>query len=193
MDGFARNSSRVVIGALIGATVSIALGGLIYFRALKEMRVLHAANLEALSLFTMTVNDLKAATDQMTIMVEKADIKAEAQMDALNGMQEQLQLITDDIESRLQTFGARDQMTAADLEAAIASLRPFIDDAHQSTNAATLGAVSDLQLALTKLMAQTSRPATPTTTQKATPKPKPKTAPKRKVTRAPVVNPFNYP
>lgn len=193
MDGFARTSSRVVIGALIGATVSIAMGGLIYFRALKEMRTLHAANLEALSLFTMTVDDLKKATDDMTVMVEKADIKSQAQMDALNGMQTQLQVTTDDIETRLQTFGARDQLTAADLEAAIASLRPFIEDAHQSTNAATLGAVSDLQLALTKLMAQAPKTTTKPTTQTSAPKPAPKAPPKRKVTRAPAVNPFSYP
>lgn len=194
LDGFARASSRVVIGALIGATVSIALGGLVYFRALKEMRTLHAANLEALSMFTMTVDDLRTATDKITVMVEKSDIKAEAQMDAMNRVQEQLQATTDDVEQRLANFGAREQLTPADLEAAIASLRPFIEDAHQNTNATTMGAMSDLQLALTKLMAQAPKGTTSATNKTAptTPKPAPKPKPKpRKAPPAP--NPFSYP
>lgn len=200
LDAFAKTSSRVTVGALIGATVSISLGGLVYFKTLKEMRTLHAANLEALSMFTMTVTDLQTTTDDMKVMLGKSDIKTEAQMDSLTAMQEQLQRATDDMELRLAKLGEREMVSNDDLNVAVASMQPYIDQAVEASNAQTAAMVADLQLTLTRMMEKirapkpTSRSAAPS---KEVKKPAPKAPPKKtstvKKSAKPSPNPFNYP
>ena len=78
-EAFRKRISTVVFGALGGAVIAIALGSLVYYRTISEMRKANATQIEALALFAESVDDLTASVEEVksagtTLMDASAEV-----------------------------------------------------------------------------------------------------------------------
>ena len=180
LDNFARGFKPVLLGVIGGAVLSVGLGGLTYLRTLSEMRLTTATQTEALALFTSTVRDLQVNLAEIETLI--TDVAA------LKDAQETLLARTDD--SPLEIAG----------DDPLGRLAGLLTQEHETTRAAMTAAISDLHLALTRLMADAPAPQpasqTPAPRQTAPqpsppdqgPRPRPRPAPQPLP-----ANPFSFP
>lgn len=176
LDNFARGFKPVLLGVIGGAVLSVALGGLTYMRTLSEMRLTTATQTEALALFTSTVRDLQEKLGNIEMLIADVAMLKEAQ---------------DAMIARLNT--APVEISGDDPLGGLASL---LAQEHEATRAAMTAAISDLHLALTRLLAdapatpQASAPPAPPVDQGPRPRPQPRPAPTPQPQPA---NPFSFP
>lgn len=201
LESFQKSTSRFVTGILLGAIVSIGLGGLVYFRSLQEMRTLSATYLEALTMFSEKVSGLQTTLDDAQLIVDKVDIANNAQAEQLANIEAKMAELQAAISTELTGFS--DQATAMQPQMA-ESLQSHFDAGMTKTQDLMMAQISDLQLAMTKLLAdgiakapaakadattKASAPA-PSTSKKPAPR---KSTKKTASTAKPATNPFKYP
>lgn len=207
LDRFAKTMKPLVLGTLAGTIAAVAIGGLVYFRTLSDMRTTAATQIEALTLFSKSVTDLQAQVDVIQAMEEQISQLPTAQEGRFNQFEAKLA----DMEARV----TEQISVAATAMAATAEPVPVVDDgtnaqmlrsvnetvvqSHQETQAAFVSGLSDLQLAMTRLLADSLSSAAATTAAKpavaaTTPPRKVSAKPSPKRTSAPASkNPFKYP
>lgn len=194
----------LALGLLAGTVAALGLGGLVTWRTLSDMNLATAAQIEALALFSTRVAELteqveatRALGDRLTALeTALAEGQAGAETAAVARDEALTALILAESEAgraatAQYTAGLADGLTAT----------------QTALEGAVLGANSDLQLALTRLLADgaaaapgtsggtaprlAEAPATAPATS-PTPRPRPRTTAPQ-VTRAPAPNPFSYP
>ena len=221
IQSFGGKMKPILIGTLIGAVGSMGLAGLIYFRTVGEMRTTAATQIEALTLFTQSVEQLDG---QLSAVSELTAVLADMQGKTDMGFEDVKMTVTDVHELILSIQQeAKDaaEMAAAEMEAAgeedsspmqsqmASTILDAVEKGHTETQAAILAGNSDLQLALTRMLADglapqpaqkkqataTSGGSTQSKPKPAASKPKPKAKPKAKPrsTARPASNPFSYP
>ena len=219
INSFGRKMKPVLIGTLIGAVGSMGLAGLIYFRTINEMRTTAATQIEALTLFTQSVERLDG---QLTAIGEMTAVLADMQTHQTTGfedMQTSVAGVHELIMAIQQEAEAAAELAAAEMETEAespmqsqmaATILDAVEKGHQETQAAIIAGNSDLQLALTRMLAdglaptpqkknardttttgsgRTEKPAATPTASKPKAKPKPKPRPTAKAPS----NPFSYP
>lgn len=201
LDRFGARLRPMMIGLLAGAGVSIALGGLVYFKTLAEMRRTSATQIEALAIFQESVTELNGQLEAVAGLSERMAKLEGLTNDNREMLMSELSQLSEQMSSQLGNYSD----TAGNLQSQIATtLTERVDAGTQTTVEAMKAGISDLQLALSKMIAAavTTTPAASSTASKPTaaskPAPKPRaTTSSRKTTSKPAPkaepNPFSFP
>lgn len=192
LDQFAKVMKPVMMGVVAGAVLAILLGGLVYFRTLSDMRVATATQMEALALFSTSVDDLKAQIEAMQTL-----------SDALATLQTEQETAFTALEATLLAALQTDPETEdTNIEAAtpldsqmLRNLSDTVQQNHQDTRDAVTQGLSDLQLAMSRMLAERPVTATPAPQVKSKPTSPAKSRPKPRpvATAKPTSNPYKYP
>ncbi len=186
----------VVLGMVIGTGVCVVGAGMIYFRTLADLEIARKTQIEALALFSERVEQLDTTLSELQGMagtVEAAASKTEA---GFGAVEESLENLRGDLSDQLQ----RTSETASGMSAQFGSkMLEAVAAEHAETREAIISGASDLQLALTRMLAdglppdREASPSAPSTAQER-PAPRPQSAPARAPVRPrPAPNPFSYP
>ncbi len=195
-----RSTGRVgplLIGCLVGSAAVLGLGALFHLRAMADLRTATAAQIEALALFSTRVGTLDTHLAAVAGLTEQLGALETATASVLPGVEAGLagavETLMADAAARAEAAGnAQSQTTTALLDAIAAS-------GTQTTEAVT-ASTSDLQLALSRMLAAGLPAASapqPEVNRAAAPAPAPRPARPQAASRptaaAPAPNPFSYP
>jgi hypothetical protein len=193
LDKFAQVMKPVMMGVVAGAVLAILLGGLVYFRTLSEMRLATATQMEALTLFSTSVDDLKAQIGTLETLGETLATLQTDQDAAFTALEDSVLAA---LQSSTETDDT-DSGTATALDSQmLRSLSDTVQQNHEDTRDAVTQGLSDLQLALSRMLADRPVAAAAPAPQAA---PKPVTAAKSRPTPRPAAkakpapNPYSYP
>ncbi|MFA8387601.1 MAG: hypothetical protein ACEPO2_18440 [Pelagibaca sp.] len=195
LDSFAQVMKPVMIGVVAGSVLAIAIGGLVYFRTLSEMRLATATQMEALALFSTSVDDLKAQIAAMETLDETLATLQTDQQDAFAALEATVQTAIRNPEAEAGAQSDTEGASPLDQQM-LRGLSDTVEQNHQATRDAVTQGLSDLQLALSRMLAD--RPVAAATPQ-AAPRPvaKPATSPKPRPTARPAAqprpNPYSFP
>lgn len=199
LDRFGARLRPMMIGLLAGAGVSIALGGLVYFKTLAEMRRTSATQIEALAIFQESVTQLNGQLEAVAGLSERM-----AKLEGISNENRELILtelttIHDQMASQLGDYSD----TAGSLQSQIATtLTERVDEGTQKTVEALKAGISDLQLALSKMIAAAAtstppaaaaKPAAPAPTKRTTSSSSSKKTTKKSSAPKAEPNPFSFP
>lgn len=197
LDAFARVIKPVAIGCLAGALISTALGGLVYLRTLSEMRTATATQIEALAVFSTSLEELREEIDGMSASSEMLA----GYTDTQESRHAELLTAIDGIETGTMAEPASVELPA-DVQALPQLLRGVtdaIEEAHVETRDQFTAGLSDLQLSMARMLADELAPEPPkpaaekTTATRPAPRPAPRAAPARARQSKPAANPFKFP
>lgn len=193
LDSFAKVIKPVAIGCLAGSLISAALGGLVYLRTLSEMRTATATQIEALAVFSTSLEELREEIDGMGAASETLTALSQAQ----EGRHAEVLAAI----SRIEALAVAEPTMvepSAEVQALPQLLRGVtdaIEEAHGETRDQFTAGLSDLQLALARMLADelAPQPAKPTVAPATQPRPVPRPAPARARPSKPAANPFKFP
>ena len=195
LDTFAQVMKPVMIGVVAGSVLAIAIGGLVYFRTLSEMRLATATQMEALALFSTSVDDLKAQIASMETLDETLATLQTDQQDAFAALEATVQTAMQSPEAETGALSDTEDASPLDQQM-LRGLSDTVAQNHQATRDAVTQGLSDLQLALSRMLAD--RPVAAAAPQ-AAPRPvaKPAASPKPRPTARPAAqprpNPYSFP
>lgn len=194
LDKFAQVMKPVMMGVVAGAVLAIILGGLVYFRTLSEMRLATATQMEALTLFSTSVNDLKAQVGALETLGDTLATLQTDQDTAFTALETKLLAALEPAD----TTGDDTADAGAALDSQmLRSLSDTVQQNHQDTRDAVTQGLSDLQLALSRMLAERPVAAAPAPAPQATPKPaaaaKSRPTARPAAAAKPAPNPFSYP
>ncbi|NVO26323.1 hypothetical protein HJ526_02730 [Donghicola sp. C2-DW-16] len=200
LDRFGARLRPMMIGLLAGAGVSIALGGLVYFKTLAEMRRTSATQIEALAIFQESVTQLNGQLEAVAGLSERLAKLEGINNDNREAILTELTSMHDQMASQLGDYSD----TAGSLQSQIATtLTERVDAGTQKTVEAMQAGISDLQLALSKMIAAaaTSTPPAAAAAKPSAPAPTKRTtsssSSSKKTTKKPAPkaepNPFSFP
>ncbi|MGR3697973.1 MAG: hypothetical protein ACU0CB_06850 [Roseovarius sp.] len=189
LDKFAKGMKPLLFGVVASAVLCVALAGLVYLRTLSDMRTATATQIEALTVFSKSVGDLQAQLEALGDMSEKVAAIEAAQTAGIERLEETMMA---------ETARLAEAMSATEDPAAPQMLRGLVDRveaSHVETRDAFAKGLSDLQLAMTKMLAERAEVLAKAAPQTAAAAPKPVAkAPSRKKPQARVEpNPFGFP
>jgi len=182
----------MMMGVVAGAVLAILLGGLVYFRTLSEMRLATATQMEALAVFSTSVDELNSQIGSLETLSETL---ATLQTDQDTAFTELEATLLSALQTATETAEADAEAAASPLDGQmLRSLSETVQQNHQDTRDAVTQGLSDLQLALSRMLAdrQAAAPApqaAPKPVASVKPRPKPRPVAKAK----PVSNPYKYP
>ena len=189
LDKFAKGMKPLLFGVVAAAVLCVALAGLVYLRTLSDMRTATATQIEALTLFSKSVGDLQAQLGALGDMSERVAAIEAAQTAGIERLEAAMMA---------ETARIAEAMAGSEAPAAPQMLRGLVDRfeaSHVETRDAFAKGLSDLQLAMTKMLAERPEPV-------ATAAPKIATAPAKPAAKAPArtkpqaraePNPFGFP
>lgn len=197
LDKFAQVMKPLMLGLIAGAVLAIALGGLVYFRTLSEMRLATATQTEALALFSTSVGDLREQVGSLETLGETLATLQTEQDAGFTQLEATLQTALETPAPVAQTEGEGPDPLDPQM---LRGLSDTVEQNHQQTRDAVIQGLSDLQLAVSRMIADHAS-AAPTPPPRAAPKPassaKSREAPKPTVKQAPKArpapNPFTFP
>jgi hypothetical protein len=194
LDKFAQVMKPVMMGVVAGAVLAILLGGLVYFRTLSEMRVATATHMEALALFSTSVDELKTQVGSLETLGETLTTLQTDQGAAFTALEAKVETALIAATTEAEADAEEDDAASPLDQQMLRSLSDTVEQNHQTTRDTLTQGLSDLQLALSRMLAD--RPIA-TATPKATPKPvasaKPRPAPRPTAKTRPAANPYKYP
>lgn len=199
LRGFGRTMKPLLAGALIGSVLSFALGGLVYFRTLTDLRAASATQVEALALFAERVGSLDDQLTRVGAMTAAFEEARDTHASELAALTARLDGLDAALAATAQTLGETGQNMQSQFSR---SILDAVAAAHEETRAAMLANASDLQLALTRLLAEgglpapaTPAPAAARLAAQAQPASPPRSARPAAARRPapPPPNPFSYP
>lgn len=205
-----QNFSRLAIGLIVGSLFAVVMGGLVFFRTLGEMRTSNATQVEALKVFAETVKDLKSSIDDVQdVSITLSEI-AQQQVASISTIDSKMLEIETAIGAKIANLGSQTQSLEPQIKTIIQA--EFSDSLDMMRND-MLESVSDLQLALSKMIAASfeqtvkmqeaqvvARPAPAAvskktaraTAKRSVKKPARKSRPKKAAPKPPA-NPFKFP
>lgn len=196
LDKFAKVMKPLVLGTVAGAVACVAIGGLVYFRTVAEMRSTAATQIEALGVFTQSVAELKAQVAAVQAQAEARATADDARQDNHAALLAAIDAAKAELAAQVLALAPADTPEAGSAATAqmLRGLSEQITTDHGATRDTFAAGLSDLQLALTKMMAETLR-SDPPAKQAAAPKTsaaKPPSKPRAPQASA-AKNPFKYP
>lgn len=195
LDKFAQVMKPVMMGVVAGAVLAILLGGLVYFRTLSEMRLATATQMEALALFSTSVDDLKAQIGDLETLGETLATLQTEQDAAFAALEETVQAAFQTAASEADVASDTEDASPLDRQM-LRSLSDTVEQNHQITRDAVTQGLSDLQLALSRMLAErpvTTAAAAPQAAPKPVASTKPRPAPRPTAKARPAPNPYKYP
>lgn len=190
LDGFAKVMKPVMMGVVAGAVLAIGLGGLVYLRTLSDMRTATATQTEALTLFSKSVADLQAQLDAFNAAIETLAALGPAQAAGFDDLRATLEAQFTEMQIGLSD-AASDEANPATTPQMLRSLSQSMQESHVETRADFAAGLSDLQLALTRMLAD--RPVVQKTQSTAAAPSKPAPVRRARPAPRPEPNPFSFP
>ena len=194
LDKFAQVMKPMMMGVVAGAVLAILLGGLVYFRTLSEMRLATATQMEALALFSTSVDDLKSQIGSLETLGESLTSLQTDQDAAFTALEATVQAALSTVEASAETHSEEGSPLDSQM---LRSLSDTVEQNHQTTRDAVTQGLSDLQLALSRMLAERPVAAAVVAAPQAAPTPvasaKPRPAPRPTAKTRPVPNPYKYP
>jgi hypothetical protein len=190
LDDFARVMKPVMMGVVAGAVLAIGLGGLVYLRTLSDMRAATATQTEALTVFSKSVADLQAQLDTLDGVTETLAAIEPAQAAGFEAVQAVLEAKFTELQTGL-TEAAPDEAGPATTPQMLRSLSERMQASHAETRADFAAGLSDLQLALTRMLAD--RPVVQKTQSAEAAPGKPAPVRRARPAPRPEPNPFSFP
>jgi hypothetical protein len=199
LDKWGKQMKPVMIGLIAGAGLSIALGGLVYFRTLSEMRTTSAMHVEALSLFSKSVTELQAEVTKLAAMEERMIALETVQAEGFARLDGAMAQNVEALTAAMAPSETEGDKTEGPLPQMLRGLVETVEGNHKKTQETFKAGLSDLQLAMTRMIADGIKTApaaaSASAQQAAAPRPtatKPKKPPVKKAP-ATSTNPFKYP
>jgi hypothetical protein len=190
LDGFAKVMKPVMMGVVAGAVLAIGLGGLVYLRTLSDMRTATATQTEALTVFSKSVADLQAQLDALDGVNETLAALGPAQAAGFDDLRATLEAQFTEMQIGLSD-AASDEANPATTPQMLRSLSQSMQESHAETRADFAAGLSDLQLALTRMLAD--RPVVQKTQSAAAAPSKPAPVRRARPAPRPEPNPFSFP
>jgi len=190
LDGFAKVMKPVMMGVVAGAVLAIGLGGLVYLRTLSDMRTATATQTEALTVFSKSVADLQAQLDALDGVNETLAALGPAQAAGFDDLRATLEAQFTEMQIGLSD-AASDEANPATTPQMLLSLSQSMQESHAETRADFAAGLSDLQLALTRMLAD--RPVVQKTQSAAAAPSKPAPVRRARPAPRPEPNPFSFP
>lgn len=190
LDKFAQVMKPMMMGVVAGSVLAIVLGGLVYFRTLSEMRLATATQMEALTLFSTSVDDLQTQVSSLETLGETLAVLQTDQDAAFAQLEATVQTALETAETEMA-----ESTTPLDQQM-LRSLSDTIAQTHQETRDALTQGLSDLQLAMSRMLLDqaTAAPApAPQVAAKPVVRAKPRPAPRKAPKARPAPNPYKYP
>jgi hypothetical protein len=190
LDKFAQVMKPMMMGVVAGSVLAIVLGGLVYFRTLSEMRLATATQMEALTLFSTSVDDLQAQVSSLETLGETLAVLQTDQDAAFAQLEATVQTALETAETEMA-----ESTTPLDQQM-LRGLSDTIAQTHQETRDALTQGLSDLQLAMSRMLLDqaTAAPApAPQVAAKPVVRAKPRPAPRKAPKARPAPNPYKYP
>lgn len=190
LDKFAKGMQPLLLGVVAAAVLCVGLAGLVYLRTLSDMRTATATQIEALTVFSKSVGDLQAQLTNLEGLAETVTAIETAQTAGQQRLEEaltqEITRLSDALTDESEGDPAAPQM--------LRSLSEALQTSHRETREAFAQGLSDLQLALTRMLAdrpEVAKPATQSTTNPA--KSAARTPTRKKPQARAEPNPFGFP
>ena len=143
----------VMIGLIAGSGLSIALGGLVYFRTLSEMRTTSAMHVEALSLFSKSVTELQAEVTKLAAMEGRMVALETAQTEGFARLDWAMASNVEAIAAAMDPSEDPGDKAEGPLPQMLRGLVETVEGNHKKTQETFKAGLSDLQLAMTRMIA----------------------------------------
>lgn len=190
LDKFAKGMKPLLMGVVAAAVLCVGLAGLVYLRTLSDMRTATATQIEALTVFSKSVGDLQAQLTALEGLAETMTAIETAQTAGQQRLEEALTQEVTRLSDALADKGEDDPAAPQMLR----SLSETLQTSHRETREAFAQGLSDLQLALTRMLADRPEMAKPATQRTTVPAKSAARTPSRKKPQARVEpNPFGFP
>ena len=188
LDKFAKGMKPLLFGVVAAAVLCVALAGLVYLRTLSDMRTATATQIEALTVFSKSVGDLQAQLETLGDMSAQVAAIEAAQTAGLERLEAAMSA---------ETARLAEAISGTEDPAAPQMLRGLVDRieaSHGETRDAFAKGLSDLQLAMTRMLAERAHVTQPVTQSAAAPaKPVAKPPARKKPQARAEPNPFGFP
>ena len=150
LDRFAGTMRPLMLGILGGTALSLVLGGLVYFRTVAELRSTTATQIEALKVFTESVQTLNGNVDAVSKLTERLTALEDTQSKGFAALQTSLDKQVTELRSDITGFATK----AGNLQSQIArTITEAVDADGKKTRDSFVGGMSDMELTLSKLIA----------------------------------------
>ncbi|MGK8234937.1 hypothetical protein ACLGGT_12295 [Roseovarius sp. MS2] len=163
LDKFAKGMKPLLFGVVAAAVLCVALAGLVYLRTLSDMRTATATQIEALTVFSKSVGDLQAQLETLGDMSAQVAAIEAAQTAGLERLEAAM---------TAETARLAEAISGTEDPAAPQMLRGLVDRieaSHGETRDAFAKGLSDLQLAITRMLAERAHVTQPVTQSAAAP------------------------
>ncbi|WP_417727009.1 hypothetical protein [Roseovarius sp.] len=190
LDAFAKGMKPLLLGVVAAAALCIALAGLVYLRTLSDMRTATATQIEALTVFSKSVGDLQAQLTALDGLAEAVTAIEAAQGAGI----ERLETIMTQETARLvdAMSGQNDKDPVA--PQMLRSLSESMQASHIETRETFAKGLSDLQLAMSRMLVERHDTAQSTPQVSSAPAKSTAKTPSRKKPQARAeTNPFGFP
>ena len=188
LDRARRILTPVLAGVAAGAALSVIGAGLLYFRTLADLEITRQMQIEALALLTEELGRVETAVEAVTAWTE-------ARQNADATLEDRVAALVARLETPETDAASVDQGgTAGGISPQIGrSIIDSITAAHEATRSEILAATADLQLALSRMLAETPRAAPPAPDRPSAARSPTDARPAGRPRPAPPPNPFSYP
>lgn len=200
LDTTRKHITTIAVAGIGAVALTVGFGALVYFRTLGELERANATQMEALTVFAETVGQLTASLEGVQEITAAYEKMAETEGTTQSEIVARLDAMQTVMVSEMAALSATEPPADPMAPQIARSIEEHVDEASQSVKDEVRLAVSDLQVALAKMiatefetmslkqaaqMAAMPKPVVPAPTTRKTTTSKPKTRP------AP--NPFSYP
>ena len=204
-----KNLVIIALGGFAAVATAVTFGALVYFQTLGDMQAANDTQLEALTMFSTSVQDLNGAVGEVDKIVMAYMENSDAQSMAAAQMDERMTAFETDMATQIEMLTDKAGQMQPQMATAI---KMHMDEVAGGMLENVQLAMSDLQLAISKMlatematmakmipeMAKTMAPApakpAPTMSKPVATTTKKKTTTKRRTTAPkPKPNPFSYP
>lgn len=190
LDAFGKAMKPLMLGTLVGASLVMVLSGAVYFLAVSGLRSASSTQVEAISLLRETVGALETRLADL----DKLDARLVELIDARDLDEAVMRsAMATELAAFKEAIDAEDEMK----ESIPQMLRSMLDRGeaqHEDTRSMMTDALSELQLALTRVLAERPAAKAPAPQAQSSQRATSATSPvRRPASRTVEPNPFKYP
>jgi hypothetical protein len=190
LDKFAKGMKPLMLGVVAAAVLCVALAGLVYLRTLSDMRTATATQIEALTVFSKSVGELQAHMTALEGLSDSVTAIEAAQTAGIDRLEAVLTQEAARLGEAMASDGAEDPAAPQMLR----SLSETLQASHVETREAFAQGLSDLQLAMTRMLAERPEVTRSAAQSSVAPARSVAKTPSRKKPQARVEpNPFGFP
>ena len=198
-----KNFTNFSLGVMGSLVIVVGACGFIFFKTMSETKRNNATQIEALNVLTQNIAEIRTALTEVETVNANVLEFVQTQEMSMDGLSTEVETLAATLSETVSTMAEE----AVSMQPQFASsIQVKLDEAMQNLQADTGNQIADLQVALSKMLAQgfANMPAPRTTTAQAAPAPRaapkpvakapaPRKKSKPKAAPRPPSNPFKFP